>query len=314
MTGASLRVRPGREGDAEALRVIRLEALVDSPDAFGDTYAECVQWSAEMWSQKAKEWNFYLAESDGRVVGMARCESHDGRPDSRWLFAMYVSRAARGGETARLLVDEVSAWARSEGVDSLHLYVSTAMQRARAFYTKVGFVANGESFTSNRGDGRVFIEMRRDVSNFDFRVQTVSPATLYDLRRRVLRGDDPLVDVANPNDNLATSRHYGGFLGSRAVVSASLYAVPVPFAPEEPAYQLRYMATDFDVQGKGLGSRLFEEVLVDLSTLAVSRVWANARISAVNFYIATGWNIVDNSRHISAETGIEHVVIQRRVV
>lgn len=314
MTGSPLRVRPGREADAVALRAIRLEALADSPDAFGDTYDECVGWSQQRWTEAAREWNFYLAERDGRVVGMARGESHEGRPDSRWLFAMYVSPAARGGETARTLVDTVSAWAAGEGVDALYLYVATSMARARAFYAKVGFVVTGSSVTSDRGDGRVFEEMRRDISDFDLRVRVVSAAVLHDLRRRVLRGDDPLVDVSNRGDDLPTTRHYGGFLGPRAVVSASFYAVPAPFAPDDPAYQLRYMATDFDVQGRGLGSRLLDGVLEDLARRGVTRVWANARVSAVDFYSSTGWNVLDNSLHISAETGIDHLVIHRTLV
>jgi len=227
---------------------------------------------------------------------------------------MYVSASARGGETARALVDEVSAWASSEGVDALHLYVSTSMPRARAFYVKAGFIADGATLTSNRGDARVFEEMRRDISDFAFGVRSVSPATLYDLRRRVLRGDDPNVEVSNPGDDLASTRHYGGYLGPRVVVSASLYARPAPFAPDESAYQLRYMATDYDVQGKGFGSELLEWVLHDLSGRGASRIWANARVSAVDFYVASGWRVVDNSWHISAETGIEHVVIQRPMV
>ena len=310
----SLRVRPGREDDAALLRAIRLEALADSPDAFGDTYDECAAWSLAQWAHKAREWNFYLAEYEGRVVGMARGETHDGRPESRWLFAMYVSPSQRGSEAARALVDMVSAWASAQGVAALHLYVSTSMARARAFYDKVGFVATGSSVVSTLGDGRVFEELRRDLAAFDFRVENVAPAMLHDLRRRVLRADDPLIDVTNPGDELDATRHVGGFLGPRVVASASFFAVPAPFAPEVPAYQLRYMATDFDVQGRGLGARLLAHVLDDFAGRGVRLLWANARVSAVDFYVATGWNVLDDSWHISTETGIEHVVISRPLV
>jgi len=309
-----VRVRPGGVSDAAALRAIRLEALGDSPDAFGDTYDECAKWSEETWSIKASEWNFYLAESDTKVVGMARGETHDERPGSRWLFAMYVSPLARGGQSARALVDAVSAWAAAEGVDALHLYVSSAMHRAKAFYAKVGFVETGAAVTSSLGDGRVFQEMRRDISAITFDVRRVEPGVLYDLRRRVLRGGDLLVDVTNRADGEIATRHYGGFFADRVVVSASLYAVPAPFAPGEPAYQLRYMATDFDVQGRGLGTRLLEGVVAELAHTGVRRIWANARVTAVDFYTGTGWRVIDNSRHISAETQIEHVVIERMVV
>lgn len=309
----SLRVRPGRVEDAPTLRAIRLEALADSPDAFGDTYARCVTWSDEEWAQRANDWNFYLAELDGRVVGMARGEVHDERPGTRWLFAMYVSPTVRGTDVARRLVDTVSAWAVSEGVDALHLYVSSSMSRAKAFYVKSGFRATGHSVSGGDDDPREFEEMRRPLEDAGLRVERVDPRALHDLRRRVLRDDDPLVDVTNPRDDDTSTLHLAGYLLDRPVVGASFFEVSAPFAPGEGVYQLRYMATDFDVQGRGLGSRLLTHAVEVLARRGATLLWANARTSAVGFYTATGWRVLENSLHVSAETGIDHVVIHRTV-
>lgn len=315
MTSApSIRVRPGRQSDAMLLRAIRLEALADSPDAFGETYDECAAWSNDVWEHTAGKWNFYLAEVDGEVVGMARGEAHHDEPDIRYLFAMYVSPAARGTGVATLLVDTVSAWAAAQGVDVLYLYVSVRAQRARAFYSKVGFVESGQCVSMDRDESLVCDEMRRDVRDFAFHAHRVEASELYDLRRRILREGKTEVDVANVADALATSLHYGGFLGERVVVSASLFVVPSPWSPHESSYQLRYMATDFDVQGRGLARRLMNQVIEDLARRGVQQIWANARTSALNFYSALGCEIVKDSLFISAETGIEHVVIRLAVV
>jgi GNAT superfamily N-acetyltransferase len=224
---------------------------------------------------------------------------------------MFVSREFRGGEAARLLLERVSAWAAGQGVDHLYLYVSNAAPRARAFYRRAGFVETGPCVAMDRDESLVCDEMRRDLSDFTFHVHRVAPQVLYDLRRRVLRDADPNVDVRNVNDDLETTLHYGGFLGEQVVVSASLFAAAMAHSPRTPAYQLRYMATDFDVQGRGLGSRLLNHVLDDLARRGVSSVWANARTSAVDFYVAAGWRVVEDSWHISAETGTPHVVIER---
>jgi GNAT superfamily N-acetyltransferase len=314
MSTPTLRVRPGRPSDAEALRVVRLGALADSPGAFGDTWDDCATWSHEEWAAKAAQWNFYLAEDHGRVVGMARGEVHHDRPDSRWLFAMYVVPDARGGAAARDLVDTVSAWARIQGVDALHLYVSSSMARARAFYAKMGFVETGDTVARSDDDPRVFVEMRRPLEDFAVSLERVPATSLYDLRRRVLRGDDPLVDVTNDADQAATTSHYGVLVGRRVVVGASFFAASPPFGSDEGAYQLRYMATDFDVQGRGLGTALLAHALEELRGAGVRLVWANARTTALDFYRATGWSVLDNSLHVSAETGIDHVVIHRSVL
>ena len=311
MSVEGLRVRPGRPEDAAALREIRLAALADSPDAYGDTLEECLAWRDEDWAQRAATWYFYLAELDGRVVGMARGESHVERNDSRWLFAMFVAPAARGSGAATALIDVVSAWARVQGVDALHLYVTLTMERARAFYAKVGFVPTGETVTMHRDESIVLNEMRRDLSHLSLTVRRVDPAELYDLRRRVLRANDPDAAVANPADRLATSRHYAGVVGERHLVSATFFEGAAPFDPERPAYQLRYMATDFDVQGLGLGATTLRGALEDLAGEGVRRVWANARVAALDFYRREGWTVVADSFFVSAESGIDHMVIHR---
>ncbi|MBW4030878.1 MAG: GNAT family N-acetyltransferase [Acidobacteria bacterium] len=314
MSTDSWRIRPGRAADAGALRDIRLAALADSPDAFGDTYAQCAAWDDEQWRRRASEWNFYLAEVDGRVVGMARGEAHDARPDTRWLFAMYVAPVARGDGTARRLVDAVSAWALAEGVDALYLYVSSSMSRAKAFYAKCGFVATGLTVShDDHEDPRLFEELRRPLHDAALRIAPVQARALHDLRRRVLRGDDPTVNVANPGDHLDTTVHFGGSLADRLVVGASFFEAPAPFGNAEGAYQLRYMATDFDVQGRGLGSRLLAYAVAEMAGRGATLLWANARTSAVDFYLATGWQVLEGSLHVSAETGIDHVVIHRSV-
>lgn len=313
MNVESLRVRPGTTSDAMALRDIRLEALADSPEAFGDTYERCVAWDDEQWTRCAEEWNFYLAERGGRVVGMARGEVHDERPNTRWLFAMYVSPQARGTTVARELVDAVGAWALAEGVDALHLYVSSSMSRAKAFYAKCGFAPTGHSVSGGPEDPREFLEMRRPLGDGALRVVAVDPRALHDLRRRVLRDDDATIDVENRGDELPTTVHLGGYLLERLVVGASFFEVPAPFDPTGAAYQLRYMATDFDVRGRGLGSRLLAHAFAVLAPRGVTLLWANARTSAVDFYVATGWRVLEDSLHVSAETGIDHVVIFRSI-
>jgi hypothetical protein len=56
------------------------------------------------------------------------------------------------------------------------------------------------------------------------------------------------------------------------------------------------------------------QVFEDLARRGVHEIWANARTSALNFYSALGCEIVKDSLFISAETGIEHVVIRLAVV
>ncbi|MBW4077330.1 MAG: GNAT family N-acetyltransferase [Acidobacteria bacterium] len=107
-------VRHANASDASALRAIRLESLVDTPDAYGSVYADVAKLSHARWRRMALESNFYLAERHDHVVGMASGGYNDAHPGTHWLFAMYVSPGARGSGVAAALVEAVSTWARRD--------------------------------------------------------------------------------------------------------------------------------------------------------------------------------------------------------
>lgn len=147
-----------------------------------------------------------------------------------------------------------------------------------------------------------------------FRVERVPARKLHDLRRRVLRGDHPEVPVLDPRDEQPTSVHFAGFEGPRLVVSASFFPSTPPMNPWLATYQLRYMATDFDVQGLGYGGRVLSFAEDELRRLGAEQVWANGRDSALGFYRARGWSIVEGSEHLSLETNLAHTVIFKRLI
>ena len=148
-------------------------------------------------------------------------------------------------------------------------------------------------------------------TNQILRVVRVHPTELHELRRRVLRNNNPEISVADPRDEESTAIHYAGFLGDRLVVSASFYPSTPPMNRELVTYQLRYMATDFDVQGQGHGALVLDVAEVELRQLGARQVWANGRDTALGFYRATGWLIVEGSEHLSPETQLPHHVIYK---
>jgi GNAT superfamily N-acetyltransferase len=147
------------------------------------------------------------------------------------------------------------------------------------------------------------------LSTPEFRIARVEPPVLYDLRRRVLRNNDPTQPVDEPRDFDSTALHFGGFLDDVLVVSASFYQSPWPERPELEGYQLRYMATDFDAQGRGFGALVLDEAKAVLRQRGVSLLWANARDTALGFYRSTGWALVEGSEHLSPWTQLPHTDI-----
>ena len=143
------------------------------------------------------------------------------------------------------------------------------------------------------------------------RVARVDPRLLHELRRRVLRDDDPNALVSDSRDDETTSLHFAGFLDGRLVVSASFFPSPAPVNAQLVSMQLRFMATDLDVQGRGYGATVMYRIEDELRLMGVEQLWANGRDTALGFYQSIGWQIVEGSEHVSAETQLPHTVIYK---
>lgn len=306
-------IRRARRDDWRLLKSIRLEALLDTPDAFGSSYESARNFSDEQWATLIDEHCYFLAERGASVVGMASGGFNDFHPGTLWVYAMFVTPDARGSDVASRLVEAVSEWARDQGARDLYLHVTTTVERARSFYHKLGFTPTGETFAMQRDPSLVLMSMHRDIAAPEVDVRRAAASEFYELRRRVLRNDDPTKVVADPRDDEPSTFHFGAYLGDRLVVSSSFYPSRDPLGGGLVAYQLRFMATDFDVQGRGYGALVLAKADVVLRAHGADVLWANARDSALGFYRATGWDVIEGSEHVSAETQLPHTVIVKRL-
>jgi GNAT superfamily N-acetyltransferase len=110
------------------------------------------------------------------------------------------------------------------------------------------------------------------------------------LRHRILRTGFPYDAARFPEDSDETTIHYGLFVEGEVKVCLTLIANELN---GEKAWQLRGMAADVGVQGKGLGGRLVQFALRDALREGYSSVfWCNARKAAARFYEQNGWKII----------------------
>ncbi len=306
-------VRATTADDADDYRALRLEALADSPDAFGTTLADARDYDAARWESLAGSGATVLAWRGRRAVGMASGGVNDAHPGTRWLYGMYVTPAERGRGVAEALVEAVLGRARALGAPALYLQVTGAMGRARAFYARLGFEPTGERLAMRRDPTLALTTLARPLDREPVRVRRVDAEALVDLRTRVLRDGDPTRAARNPRDEERSTWHFGAFLGADLVGSASFFEGASPLEPTRDAYQLRYMAVEPSLQGRGVGRVLLEHAEAILAANSIQRVWAHARDSALGFYRATGWEVVAGSEHLSAETGLPHTSVTKEL-
>jgi predicted GNAT family N-acyltransferase len=140
------------------------------------------------------------------------------------------------------------------------------------------------------------------------RIEQITSAATHDLRRRVLRVGTPSTSVTWDGDDLDSTVHLGVLrVGSTVPIAISTWLrVNDPDIEHGVGIQLRGMATDPDpeIRGRGHGSRLLDAGIERASEHA-THLWANARSTALDFYVARGFRVVGPEFH-SVETQLAH--------
>ena len=155
MLPEGLTIRPIRLADAGPLLRLRLEALRDSPEAFGEDYDHVA-------AQPSAAWDDQVAHSLGNGDRVIFVGALGDRPDSPLIgmagvnrspmkntrhsgsvWGVYVQPAWRGKGIAKALTQACIHWGREKGLVTLRLGVITANPAAIHCYDSCGFRSCG---------------------------------------------------------------------------------------------------------------------------------------------------------------------------
>lgn len=162
-------IRTFESTEWQKYRAVRLQALQESPDAFGRLYVDSAKYSDELWQARLERIDpasdfplgaFTCGPAPGEsprgestpgestrgesVVGLAwgRIDSEcPGRAD---LYQMWASPAYRGQGIGRRMLTEVISWARQQQAIDLYLGVTIDNSPAEQLYRSAGFESIGE--------------------------------------------------------------------------------------------------------------------------------------------------------------------------
>ncbi len=160
------RITPER---ASHYKAVRLQALLDTPNAFGSTYARESQFTEEEWGKRAANLHGeravgYLAFDGDQYCGIVGCFLHEDDPLKADLVSMWVAPNYRRLGVGRLLIDAVQSWAGDRGVKTLLLMVTSCNQEAMEFYRCIGFSMTGRTEPYPNDPALIEYEMSRQLS------------------------------------------------------------------------------------------------------------------------------------------------------
>jgi GNAT superfamily N-acetyltransferase len=129
-----LRLEPD---DWPILQVLRVQALIDSPDAFlGDAAAE-KDHDDEYWRQELSDNVWLVARYYGTEIGLAKlnCIADDGLH----VEALWIDPGRRRQGVGRLLMSALEDVAATMAVRQLKLWIFTENDLARKFYQSISY-------------------------------------------------------------------------------------------------------------------------------------------------------------------------------
>ena len=136
--------------DAYQYFELRLEALIENPEAFATSYEEVINKpnSIEQYEQsfaQANHYNFGAFDNE-KLIGMVTLlpETKEKLKHKANIFAMYVTPGQRGNGVGKALLEAAITQARkSDGITRVNLTVVSINHGAKRLYQKFGFESFG---------------------------------------------------------------------------------------------------------------------------------------------------------------------------
>lgn len=147
----NITIRQAVPEDAVRLRELRIEALADTPQAFGSDVESARAETVESWIERLRGYEadnqgmISIAEASEHLVGM--CGLFRGnRPKTRHagvIWGVYVTPDWRGLHIADALINDCLAWGRDHDLLFAKLAVITNNTPAIRCYARCGFTVYG---------------------------------------------------------------------------------------------------------------------------------------------------------------------------
>lgn len=172
---AQARVRRIRADEGALLKTLRVRALAEEPEAFGESVAEAEARDEAEFMARARAASegdrraWFLAElatepgsgADHVAIGLAMGRRRP--PDTCMVFSVWVADTARGHGVGRALVETIAGWARSWAAVTLVLWVYRSNEPAIRFYERLGFMVQWDGPDAELGAPHDALAMVRGV-------------------------------------------------------------------------------------------------------------------------------------------------------
>lgn len=132
-------------------------------------------------------------------------------------------------------------------------------------------------------------------------IEQIRPELTWRLRRDVLYPNEPLYQMEMEEDS--HGYHFGAFADNKLVAVVSVF-----FNADD--FQFRKFAVVPEAQGQGIGRALLQYITDFAVNEGGSRLWCNARVSAIGFYAKYNFRQTGNTFN---RNGVDYEIMEKRI-
>jgi GNAT superfamily N-acetyltransferase len=131
-------------------------------------------------------------------------------------------------------------------------------------------------------------------------IEQITPQLTWRLRRDELYPGEHMFNMEMEEDNHGW--HFGGFMDNKLIAVVSLFQ-------KDTDFQFRKFAVQKDYQGKGIGRELLQYITNFAKAEGGTRIWCNARDTAVQFYIKDGFT---STGEVFERKGVNFEILEKK--
>jgi|SRR6187402_1338266 len=135
----------------------------------------------------------------------------------------------------------------------------------------------------------------------EINIEQIRPELTWRLRQKVLYPAEKLYQMEMEEDN--DGYHFGAFQNNNLVGIISLFQRGTDF-------QFRKFAVDAAVQNQGIGNKLLKYIIDFAAKEGAKRIWCNARVSAIGFYLKHGFN---HTGQLFSKNGFDYEILEKTI-
>lgn len=132
-------------------------------------------------------------------------------------------------------------------------------------------------------------------------IEQITPSLTWRLRRNVLYPDQKMFEMEMDEDS--NGIHFGAFKDDKLVGVVSLFQ-------NKNDFQFRKLAVDPSVQNTGIGSIILQYITAHAEESGGTRIWCNARLTAVGFYLKAGFK---QTGTLFSKNGYDYEIMEKKI-